>query len=59
MNAHDIQPDESTEIEEMRAWLADCFEDESGAIEELTPAQVRRQVEYHYEGGVAAFRRDA
>ena len=42
-------------IQEMREWLADCFED---APNDLTNEEIITAIERHYDGGVIQFKRD-
>ena len=38
-----------------REWLVECFGDQADEIEESSDAQIKREVERHYDGGWSAF----
>jgi len=48
----------SQELQEMKSWLLECFEDEHDQeqIEELSYTQCVRAINRHYDGGIRAFR---
>ena len=43
-------------MQEMRDWIADCFED---APDDMTDVEVLLAIQRHYDGGTAQFQRDA
>ena len=50
-----------SEIEEMREWLKDCYEDEASheMIDECSDTVIWREVQIRYNGGVKQFLKDS
>lgn len=48
-------PEVFAPIDVAREWLIECFADQQDEIEEATDAEIKREVDRHYDGGWAAF----
>ena len=42
-------------VDDAREWLIECFGDQADEIEEASDAQIKREVDRHYDGGWPAF----